>query len=188
MARRSSSTPPTARWRACARQGVASLVRRQPARQDRRLFNYVIAAALFLCAGRPASAPRRTLAGACRCSRVPTDFAAQTPRPTIIFFSAFLPTGISSSFISTCPDAPLWLNAFLTIALSILVFVPIKFIYPSRAPRFRASIIFFGASVGNRRLSGYDLSCRRRRRPWRLPRCSFQLTIRRYRFGSNFVD
>jgi phosphatidylcholine synthase len=33
---------------------------------------------------------------------------------------------------------PLWINAYLIIALSILVFVPIKYIYPSRAPRFRA--------------------------------------------------
>lgn len=45
-------------------------------------------------------------------------------------------------------NTPLWLNAFVTIALSILVFVPIKFIYPSRAPRYRASIIFFGAIWG----------------------------------------
>ena len=33
--------------------------------------------------------------------------------------------------------APLWLNAFTVIGLSALVFVPIKFIYPSRSPRFR---------------------------------------------------
>ena len=32
---------------------------------------------------------------------------------------------------------PLWVNAFLVIALSALVFAPIKFIYPSRSPRFR---------------------------------------------------
>ena len=31
----------------------------------------------------------------------------------------------------------LWLNAFLVIGLSALVFVPIRFIYPSRTPRFR---------------------------------------------------
>jgi phosphatidylcholine synthase len=32
---------------------------------------------------------------------------------------------------------PHWLNAFLIIALSALVFVPMKYIYPSRSPRFR---------------------------------------------------
>ena len=32
---------------------------------------------------------------------------------------------------------PVWLNAFFVIALSSLVFVPVKYIYPSRSPRFR---------------------------------------------------
>ena len=45
-------------------------------------------------------------------------------------------------------QAPLWVNAFLIIALSILVFVPIKFIYPSRSPRFRASLNILGAVWG----------------------------------------
>jgi phosphatidylcholine synthase len=45
-------------------------------------------------------------------------------------------------------QAPLWINAFLIIALSILVFAPIKFIYPSRSPRFRASINILGAVWG----------------------------------------
>jgi phosphatidylcholine synthase len=45
-------------------------------------------------------------------------------------------------------QAPLWINAFLIIALSILVFVPIKFIYPSRSPRFHASINILGALWG----------------------------------------
>jgi len=45
-------------------------------------------------------------------------------------------------------QAPLWVNAFLIIALSILVFVPIKFIYPSRSPRFRAPLNILGAVWG----------------------------------------
>lgn len=32
---------------------------------------------------------------------------------------------------------PVWLNAFLIIGLSALVFVPIRFVYPSRTPRYR---------------------------------------------------
>jgi phosphatidylcholine synthase len=44
--------------------------------------------------------------------------------------------------------SPLWINAFLIIALSILIFVPLRFIYPSRAPRFRAQTNFFGALWG----------------------------------------
>ena len=42
----------------------------------------------------------------------------------------------------------LWINAFLIIALSILAFVPLRFIYPSRAPRFRSQINIFGAIWG----------------------------------------
>lgn len=43
---------------------------------------------------------------------------------------------------------PPWVNAFLVIALSALVFVPIRFIYPSRSPRFRIQTNFFGALWG----------------------------------------
>jgi len=43
---------------------------------------------------------------------------------------------------------PLWVNAFLIIALSILVFVPIKYVYPSRSPRFRSQINVLGALWG----------------------------------------
>jgi phosphatidylcholine synthase len=42
----------------------------------------------------------------------------------------------------------LWINAFLIIALSILVFVPMRFIYPSRAPRFRSQTNILGAIWG----------------------------------------
>jgi phosphatidylcholine synthase len=34
--------------------------------------------------------------------------------------------------------APLWLNAFLILTLSILVFVPIRYVYPSRSPYLRS--------------------------------------------------
>jgi phosphatidylcholine synthase len=40
---------------------------------------------------------------------------------------------------------PLWLNAFLVIGLSILVFVPIRFVYPSRSPRYRLLTNLLGA-------------------------------------------
>ncbi len=40
---------------------------------------------------------------------------------------------------------PLWVNAFLVIGLSALVFVPIKYIYPSRSPRFRKPTNLLGA-------------------------------------------
>ena len=43
---------------------------------------------------------------------------------------------------------PEWINAFVIIALSVLVFVPIKYIYPSRSPRFRLQTNVIGALWG----------------------------------------
>lgn len=43
---------------------------------------------------------------------------------------------------------PLWVNAFLIILLAILVFVPIKYIYPSRTPRFRVQTNILGTLWG----------------------------------------
>jgi phosphatidylcholine synthase len=34
-------------------------------------------------------------------------------------------------------QTPLWINAFTILFLSVLVFIPIKYIYPSRSPHFR---------------------------------------------------
>ena len=45
-------------------------------------------------------------------------------------------------------QTPAWVNAFALIALSILIFVPIKYIYPSRSPRFRVQSIVLGALWG----------------------------------------
>jgi phosphatidylcholine synthase len=42
-------------------------------------------------------------------------------------------------------EIPLWLNAFLVIALSALVFMPIRFVYPSRSPRYRMLTNLLGA-------------------------------------------
>jgi phosphatidylcholine synthase len=43
---------------------------------------------------------------------------------------------------------PVWINAFLLIILSILVFVPLRYIYPSRSPRFRGQTNFLGVAWG----------------------------------------
>jgi phosphatidylcholine synthase len=46
---------------------------------------------------------------------------------------------------------PVWVNAFVIVILSVLVFVPIRYVYPSRTPRFRgftnALGIVWGASI-----------------------------------------
>jgi phosphatidylcholine synthase len=43
---------------------------------------------------------------------------------------------------------PLWANAFVIIFLSIMVFVPFRYIYPSRSPRFRTVTNALGAVWG----------------------------------------
>ncbi|MGH7929231.1 MAG: CDP-alcohol phosphatidyltransferase family protein [Candidatus Binatia bacterium] len=43
---------------------------------------------------------------------------------------------------------PLWVNAFVIVFLSIMVFVPIRYIYPSRSPLLRGVTNFFGALWG----------------------------------------
>jgi phosphatidylcholine synthase len=45
-------------------------------------------------------------------------------------------------------STPAWANAFTVIFLSIMVFVPIKYIYPSRSPRFRFLTNLLGALWG----------------------------------------
>src|SRR5262245_33283658 len=45
-------------------------------------------------------------------------------------------------------NAPLWVNAFVIIFLSIMVAVPIKYVYPSRNPLFRTQTNIFGALWG----------------------------------------
>lgn len=45
-------------------------------------------------------------------------------------------------------QTPRWVNGFAIIVLSLLVFVPIKYLYPSRSPRFRALTNSFGVLWG----------------------------------------
>ena len=124
---------------------------------------------------------------ACRCSPAAYGFCRKDAKTDDYFFLGFPSYWNIVAFYLYVLNTPLWLNAFVTIALSSVVFVPIKFIYPSRAQRFRASINFFGG-LGESRFSGFSLPCRHRRAPWRLPHCCFQPTIRHYRFGSNFGE
>ena len=43
---------------------------------------------------------------------------------------------------------PVWVNGFVILALSVLVFVPIKYIYPSRTAAFRRLTLALGAAWG----------------------------------------
>jgi phosphatidylcholine synthase len=43
---------------------------------------------------------------------------------------------------------PVWLNAFVIIFLAVMVFVPIRYVYPSRSPHYRALTNVLGALWG----------------------------------------
>ncbi len=45
-------------------------------------------------------------------------------------------------------QSPRWINGFLIIVLSVLVFVPIKYIYPSRSPVLRGLTVSLGVIWG----------------------------------------
>jgi phosphatidylcholine synthase len=54
-----------------------------------------------------------------------------------LFFLGFPSYWNIVAFYAYVLQAPPWVNAFAIMLLSILVFVPIKYIYPSRSPQFR---------------------------------------------------
>jgi phosphatidylcholine synthase len=45
-------------------------------------------------------------------------------------------------------QTPRWINGFIILALSVLVFVPIKYVYPSRSPVLRGPTIALGVLWG----------------------------------------
>jgi len=75
-------------------------------------------------------------------------FCQRDAKTTDYFFLGFPSYWNIVAFYLYLMDTPLWINGFLVIALSLLVFVPIKFIYPSRAPRFRVSTNISGGLWG----------------------------------------
>lgn len=78
-------------------------------------------------------------------------FCQKEAKTTDHFFRGFPSYWNIVAFYFFVLKTPLWLNGFLVIGLSILVFVPLKYVYPSRSPRFRALTnslgVLWGASV-----------------------------------------
>jgi phosphatidylcholine synthase len=72
-------------------------------------------------------------------------FSQKNAKTTDHFFLGFPSYWNIVVFYLYVLKSPLWLNAFIVIALSVLVFVPMKYIYPSRSPRFRIQTNAFGA-------------------------------------------
>jgi len=75
-------------------------------------------------------------------------FCQRNAKTADYFFLGFPSYWNIAAFYFFVLKTPLWVNAFLVIALSLLVFVPIRYIYPSRSPRFRNQTNLLGALWG----------------------------------------
>ena len=75
-------------------------------------------------------------------------FCQRDAKTTDNFFLGFPSYWNIVAFYFYMLKTPAWANAFTLIALSILIFVPIKYIYPSRSPRFRVQSNVLGALWG----------------------------------------
>ena len=74
--------------------------------------------------------------------------ARKKPKTSDNFFLGFPSYWNITAFYLYVLQSPPWINAFVILLLSILVFVPIKYIYPSRSPRFRALTNSLGSLWG----------------------------------------
>ena len=64
-------------------------------------------------------------------------FCHKEAKTTDNFFLGFPSYWNIIAFYFYVLQTPPWINAFIILLLSVLVFVPIKYIYPSRSPHFR---------------------------------------------------
>ena len=110
--------------------------------------NFVIAPCFFLIHARPLPPQDSLWLAALPLLASAYGFCRTDAKTADNFFLGFPSYWNIVVFYLYVLQAPLWINAFLIIALSILVFAPIKFIYPSRSPRFRASLNILGAVWG----------------------------------------
>jgi phosphatidylcholine synthase len=110
--------------------------------------NYVIVPALFLLRGNllpPQDALWLVLLPLIASAY---GFCQRDAKTADYFFLGFPSYWNVVAFYLYALQTPPWVNAFLILALSILVFVPIRYIYPSRSPRFRRPTNILGALWG----------------------------------------
>ncbi len=110
--------------------------------------NYVIVPCLFLLRAQLLPPQDEVWLAALPILASAYGFCQRDAKTADYFFLGFPSYWNVVSFYLYVLASPPWLNAFVVLALSVLVFVPIKFIYPSRTPRFRASTNAFGALWG----------------------------------------
>jgi phosphatidylcholine synthase len=110
--------------------------------------NYVIVPALFLLRGNLLPPQDALWLVALPLIASAYGFCQRDAKTADYFFLGFPSYWNIVAFYLYALQTPPWVNAFLILALSILVFVPIKYIYPSRSPRFRTPTNIFGALWG----------------------------------------
>jgi phosphatidylcholine synthase len=111
-------------------------------------FNYVIVPCLFLVRANILPPQDSLWLAALPLLASAYGFCQRNAKTTDNFFLGFPSYWNIVVFYLYALKTPLWVNAFVIIGLSILVFVPIKYIYPSRSPRFRAQLNVLGTLWG----------------------------------------
>jgi len=111
-------------------------------------FNYVIVPSLFLVRANILPPQDSLWLAALPLLASAYGFCQREAKTADYFFLGFPSYWNVVVFYLYVLQTPLWVNAFVIIALAILVFVPLKYIYPSRSPRFRSQINVLGALWG----------------------------------------
>ena len=75
-------------------------------------------------------------------------FCQKEAKTSDLFFLGFPSYWNIVAFYAYVLQFPPWINAFAIMLLSILVFIPIRYIYPSRSPQFRALTNILGTLWG----------------------------------------
>jgi len=111
-------------------------------------FNYVIVPSLFLVRANILPPQDSLWLAALPLLASAYGFCQREAKTADYFFLGFPSYWNVVVFYLYVLQTPLWVNAFVIIALAILVFVPLKYIYPSRSPRFRSQINVLGGLWG----------------------------------------
>jgi len=111
-------------------------------------FNYVIVPSLFLVRANILPPQDSLWLAALPLLSSAYGFCQREAKTADYFFLGFPSYWNIVVFYLYVLQTPLWVNAFLIIALAILVFVPIKYVYPSRSSHFRSQINVLGVLWG----------------------------------------
>jgi len=111
-------------------------------------FNYVIVPCLFLLRADLLPAPDALWLAVLPLLASAYGFSRRDAKTADHFFLGFPSYWNVVAFYFYALKTPPWLNAFIILGLSLLIFVPIKYIYPSRSPRFRFQTNALGALWG----------------------------------------